>query len=73
MPDQDDGTARLCLAAAQDSARAAGVIERTDNAQYRLFICALASYWFENRGLMTIGAPSTETQHMINSFVLQLR
>ena len=63
----------LYLKAAISKARAAGV-EASDNAQYDLFILALAGLYYDNRG-MTFDDPRNEqaVRNMINSFVLELR
>ncbi len=71
--DASDTTARLCLNAAQAKARTAGIPDYSDNAQYDLFLYALAGYWYDNRSLMDIGGTDEATQRMINSFVLELR
>ena len=71
--EESDITARLCLRAAQAKARAAGVPDFEDNAQYDLFLYALAGYWYDNRSLMDIGGTSEDTQRMINAFVQELR
>lgn len=71
--DDSDTTARLCLCAAQAKAKTAGIPTFENNAQYDLFIYALAGYWYDNRSLMDIGGTDEATQRMINSFVLELR
>lgn len=62
------------LMAAQSKARAAGVRAFTNNAQYDLFILALAAMYYDNRG-MTFQNPAdaANAERMINSFVLELR
>ena len=57
------------LMAAQSKARAAGVPAFTNNAQYDLFIMALAAMYYDNRAFQ---APA-DAQRMIDSFVLELR
>lgn len=77
MPDDADGAAKICLDAAIAKARAAGVPDLQSNAQYDLFIYALAAYYYDNRGLTVSGSYKTETmeaaQKMIDAFVLELR
>lgn len=62
------------LNAAKSKARAAGVPALTNNAQYDLFIMALAAMLYDNRG-MTFQNPAdaANAQRMIDSFVLELR
>lgn len=62
------------LNAAKSKARVAGIKEYTNNAQYDLFILALAALYYDNRG-MTFQNPAdaANTQRMIDSFVLELR
>lgn len=65
------------LAAAKAKARAAGVPDFQSNAQYDLFILALASLYYENRGMSFSGSyqatAEENARNMINSFVLELR
>lgn len=65
------------LAAAQSKARAAGVPVFKNNAQYDLFILALASMYYENRGMAFSGSYQATAEEnarkLINSFVLELR
>ena len=62
------------LNAAKSKARAAGVPAFESNAQYDLFILALAALYYDNRG-MTFQNPAdaANAQRMIDSFVLELR
>lgn len=62
------------LQAAKSKAKAAGIQEYTNNAQYDLFIMALAAMYYDNRG-MTFQNPAdaANAQKMIDSFVLELR
>lgn len=62
------------LQAAKSKARAAGIRGYTNNAQYDLFITALAAMYYDNRG-MTFQDPAdaANAQRMIDSFVLELR
>jgi len=65
------------LNAARSKARGAGVPDYQNNAQYDLFLYALAAMYYENRGMGFSGsyqATAEETaRKMINSFVLELR
>jgi len=64
----------LYLAAARSKAAAAGVPELANNAQYDLFIMALAAMYYDNRGMaFTDPATARTAQNVINSFVLELR
>ena len=68
---------QMYLDAAKSKARSAGVPDFRNNAQYDLFIYALAGMYYDNRS-MTFGgtyAASAEesAQRMINGFVLSLR
>lgn len=76
-PDAEDSVAELCLEAAKNKARAAGIPDYKDNAAYDLFLCALAGCWYDNRGLRFITGNSAladeSAQRMINTFVLELR
>jgi hypothetical protein len=60
--------------AAKSKARVAGIPAFTSNAQYDLFIMALAAMYYDNRG-MTFRNPAdaANAERMINSFVLELR
>ena len=60
--------------AAKSKARVAGIPVFTSNAQYDLFILALAAMYYDNRG-MTFQNPAdaANAERMINSFVLELR
>ncbi|MBC8531750.1 head-tail connector protein [Gehongia tenuis] len=77
MPDDTEGAARICLDAAIAKARVAGIPALQNNAQYDLFIYALAAYYYDNRGLTVSGSYKTGTteaaQKMIDAFVLELR
>ena len=52
--DGESGTAELCLRAAIDHARSAGIpvdrLNEENNAKYELYIYAIALHWFDNRG-----------------------
>ena len=60
--------------AAKSKARVAGIPVFENNAQYDLFILALAALYYDNRG-MTFQNPAdaANAERMINSFVLELR
>lgn len=72
-----DKQLEVWLAAAKSEARTAGVKEFKNNAQYDLFIYALAAWYFDNRGMQVSGtyqATALETKQKIeNTFVLALR
>lgn len=76
-PDTTTASLQMWLDAAKSEARAAGIPDFKHNAQYDLFICALAGWYYENRGLQVSGsyqATQRETmQKMKDAFVLQLR
>ncbi|MDD4431693.1 MAG: head-tail connector protein [Bacteroidales bacterium] len=62
------------LNAAKSKAKAAGIREYTNNAQYDLFIMALAAMYYDNRGMtFQNSADAANAQRMIDSFVLELR
>lgn len=65
------------IAAAKSKARAAGIPDFQNNAQYDLFILALASMFYENRGMsFSVAYQATAEENarkLINSFVLELR
>ncbi len=62
------------LNAAKSKAKAAGIPVFGNNAQYDLFIMALAAMYYDNRG-MVFDDPQNEqaARNMVNSFVLELR
>lgn len=76
-PDITDSQLEIWLAAAKSEARTSGVPDFSHNAQYDLFIMALAAWHYDNRGLQVSGtyqATALETKKkMTDSFVLQLR
>lgn len=74
LPPDDTEDLTGYLSAAQSKARAAGIPVFNNNAQYDLFIKALAGMYYDNRG-MALDDPRNEqvAQNMINSFVLELR
>ena len=60
--------------AAKSKARVAGIPAFTSNAQYDLFIMALAAMYYDNRGMVFQNpADAANAERMINSFVLDLR
>ena len=65
------------LSAAKSEARAAGVPDFRHNAQYDLFVMALAAWYYDNRGFQVSGtyqATALDTKkRMVDAFVLQLR
>lgn len=74
-PPEDDETLQPFLNAARAKARAAGVPDFQHNAMYDLFLLALATMYYENRGMshQAGGTAQQQAQNMINSFVLELR
>lgn len=76
-PEITDEQLQLWLAAAKSEARAAGVPDFQNNAQYDIFIYALGTWHYDNRGMQVSGtyqATALETKKRItDSFVLQLR
>ena len=73
-PDAPDTIADICLKAAKSKARTAGIPDFQNNKQYDMFLCALASCWYDNRGLTYSNEYSDEAaQRLINAFVLELR
>ena len=74
LPSDDDENLTGYLAAAMSKARTAGIPVYMNNAQYDLFIKALAALYYDNRG-MTFQNPAdaANAQKMIDSFVLELR
>jgi len=77
----DNTEVALYLAAARSKAAAAGIPDYKSNAQYDLFLVALATMYYENRGLSfssgyqatAQGAAASNARDLINSFVLELR
>lgn len=65
------------LNAARSKARAAGVPSFQHNAEYDMFMLALAGMYYDNRGLSVSGSyqatAEENARRMINSFVLELR
>lgn len=77
LPPDNDECLDLYLAAAHSKARTAGIPMYQNNAQYDLFIYALAAMYYENRGMAFSGSYQATAEEnatrMINSFVLELR
>lgn len=76
-PDVNDSQLEGWISAAKSEARTAGVPAFEHNAQYDLFIYALAAWYYDNRGMQVSGtyqATSLQTkQKIMDSFVLALR
>lgn len=76
-PPDDDQELQVYLDAAKQSASDAGVPEHKGNPKYDLFLYALASYYYDNRGFSFSGSyqatAETNARRMINSMVLELR
>lgn len=76
-PDITDEQLNMWLASAKSEARTAGVPAFEHNAQYDIFIYALATWYYDNRGMQVSGtyqATALETKKKItDAFVLQLR
>lgn len=62
----------IYLNAARSKARAAGIPDYKNNAQYNLFLYALAAMYYDCRGT-DLSAVDANAQRMVNSFVLELR
>lgn len=75
-PDSEDDL-EVYVAAAKSKARAAGIPDFANNAQYDLFLHALAAMYYENRGMAFSGSYQATAEEnarkLINSFVLELR
>ena len=75
-PDDKKGL-QIYLNTAKSKARAAGIPNYKNNAQYDMFIYALAAMYYDNRGFTFGGtyqqAVEENARKMINSFVLELR
>lgn len=75
--DMDANCLAIYLNAALSEADAAGVPRFSNNAMYDIFILALASWHYDNRGMQVSGTYQTtalETKrNIMNSFVLELR
>jgi len=64
---------RPYLVAARSRLRRSGVPEYRNNAEYDLFVQALAGMYYDNRGLGTPLVDEQAAKRMIDSFVLGLR
>lgn len=77
LPPDSSDTLSSFLAAARSRARAAGIPEYQHNAQYDLFMLALAGMYYENRSLAFSGSYQATAEanatRMVNAFVLELR
>ena len=77
LPPDNSEDLSVFLSAAQSKARAAGIPDFENNAQYDLFIMALAALYYDARGMsfpgMTPTAAEDSARRLINSFVLELR
>ncbi len=74
LPDEDTGIVKMCLDAAKSKAREAGIPMYKSNAQYDMFICALAGCLYDNRNLSFANpADADNVQRMINQYVIELR
>lgn len=75
-PDSTESLERY-LSAARSKARAGGVPDYQNNAQYDLFILALAAMYHDNRGMSFSGSyqatAEENARRMIDSFILALR
>ena len=75
-PDSDENLEGY-INAAKSKARAAGIPDFKKNAQYDLFICALAAMYYENRGMTFSGSyqatAEANARKLVNAFVLELR
>ena len=76
-PPDEDYILETFLQSAISTARSAGIPEFKNNAEYDLFIYALATLRYDNRGLQFAGsyvaAQGENARDMINSFVIRLR
>lgn len=76
LPDNTEDLA-IYLNAAKAKASAAGIPDFESNAQYDLFLYALAAHYYENRGMSFAGTyqgtAEENARRMINAFVLELR
>lgn len=69
----DPDNLELYLNAAKSRARASGVPDYKNNAEYDLFILALAAMEYDNRGMGTPTVDPEKAKRMIDGFVLRLR
>lgn len=77
LPPDDTTNLEPFLAAARSKARAAGIPDFSNNAQYDLFLLALAANYYDNRGMVYAGSyqatAEENARRICNSFVLELR
>lgn len=75
-PDDEEDVS-LYLNAAVAKATAAGIPQFAANAQYDMFLLALAGMYYENRSMgfsgSYVGDQEINARRLINSFVLELR
>lgn len=72
--DFDEEIARLCLAAAKQSLRKAGVPEpEGDNELYDLAALMLAMHWYDHRGVVAIGTVQGEIKLGLDSIIHQIK
>lgn len=71
LPADNTEELSLYLDAAAAKAKAAGIRSYRHNAQYDLFLYALAAMYYDSRGVDVQDQPNM--QSIINSFVLELR
>lgn len=75
-PDSDEDLNGFILAA-KSKARTAGIKDFQHNAQYDMFIHALAAMYYEHRGMTFSGAyqatAEANARNLINAFSLELR
>jgi hypothetical protein len=77
MPD-DTADLTLYLSAAKSKAQTAGIPDFENNAQYDIFLLALAAMYYDNRGMTyaaggSAAAVDAAALRMIESFVWELR
>lgn len=65
--------ADLCLRAAKEYLKGAGVPEKTDSALYDMACYMLAMHWYDNRGVVTIGTVQGTIALGVNSIIHQIQ
>jgi len=74
---EESESLRIYIDAAKSKARTGGIPDFKNNAQYDLFIYALAAMYYDNRGFtfsgVNQGTVEESARRMVNSFVLELR
>lgn len=77
LPPDEATNLETFLAAARSKARTAGIPAFENNAQYDLFLLALAANYYDNRGMAYAGSyqatAEENARRICNSFVLELR